>query len=87
VNEVLLPGRQCGSSWSAVLAQVKGWQRSFQPSMKVSMVVMRSLTLVKLPRRVAWRVVISKKISTMFSHDPEVGVKCSVIVGFLFSQA
>ena len=39
----------------------------------------RSLTLPKLPRRMAWRVMIPKKISTMFSHDPEVGVKCSVI--------
>jgi hypothetical protein len=24
----------------------------------------------------AWRVMIPKKISTMFSHDPLVGVKC-----------
>jgi uncharacterized integral membrane protein len=39
---------------------------------------MRSLTEVKLPRRMAWRVMIEKKISTMFSHDPDVGVKCSV---------
>jgi hypothetical protein len=28
-----------------------------------------------------------KKTSTMFSHDPDVGVKCSVIRGFLVSQA
>jgi hypothetical protein len=32
--------------------------------MKVWMAVMRSLTLVKLPRRMAWRVMIPKKIST-----------------------
>ena len=44
-----------------VLVQVKGWQRSFQPSMKVSMAAMRSLTEVKLPRRMAcW--VMEKKI-------------------------
>ena len=35
----------------------------------------------------AWRVMMPKKISTMFSQDPEVGVKCSVIRGFLASQA
>jgi hypothetical protein len=58
VNEVLLPGLQCGSSWSAILVQVNGWQRSFQPSMKVSIAVMRSLTDLKVPRRMAWRVMI-----------------------------
>jgi hypothetical protein len=31
------------SIWSAVFVQVKGWQRSFQPSMKVSIAAMRSL--------------------------------------------
>jgi hypothetical protein len=54
VNEVLLPGLQCGIMSSADLVQVKGWQRSFQPSMKVSMAAMRSVTEVKLPRRMAW---------------------------------
>ncbi len=69
------------------LVQMKGWQRSFQPSMKVSIAAMRSLTLVKAPRRIAWRVMIPKKISTMFSQDPEVGVKCIVMRGFLASHA
>jgi hypothetical protein len=41
----------------------------------------------KLPRRMAWRVMIPKKISTMFSQDPDVGVKCSVIRGLRASQA
>src|SRR6266852_9869708 len=81
-----LTGLQCGSNSSAVLVQVKGWQRSFQPSMKVSMAAMRSLTEVKLPRRIAWRVMIEKKIS-MLSQDPDVGVKCSVILGCLASHA
>jgi len=36
------------------LVQVKGSQRSFQPSMKVRIAAMRSLTDVKLPRRMAW---------------------------------
>jgi hypothetical protein len=29
----------------------------------------------------AWRVMIEKKTSTRFSHDPLVGVKCNVIRG------
>ncbi len=72
MNEVLLPGRHFGSISSAVLVQVKGWQRSFHPSMKSSMAAMRSLTEVKLPRRMACRVMIEKKTSTRFSHDPDV---------------
>ena len=28
-----------------------------------------------------------KTISTMFSHDPDVGVKCSMVQGFLVSHA
>ncbi len=55
--------------------------------MKVSMAAMRSLTEVKLPRRMACRVMIEKKTSTMFSQDPETGVKCRVTRGFLASQA
>ena len=34
-----------------------------------------------------WRVMMPKKISTMFSHDPLVGVKCRVIRGLRCSQA
>jgi hypothetical protein len=37
------------------------------------MAPMRSLTLVKVPRRIAWRVMMPKKISTMFSQELEVG--------------
>ena len=48
---------------SAVLVHTKGSQRSFQPSMKVSMAPMRSLTEVNVPRRMACRVMIPKKIS------------------------
>jgi hypothetical protein len=55
--------------------------------MKVPIAAVSSLTEVKVPRRMAWRVMMPKKISTMFSHDPEVGVKCRVIRGFLLSQA
>jgi hypothetical protein len=39
--------------------------------MKVSIALMRSLTDVKVPRRMAWRVMIPKKISeTRFSQEP-----------------
>ena len=51
------------------------------------MAAMRSLTLVKVPRRMAWRVMIPKKTSTRFSQDPEVGVKCKCDTGFFASQA
>ena len=40
---------------SAVLVQTKGWQRSFQASMKVPIRFDRSFTEVKTPRRMAWR--------------------------------
>ena len=43
---------------------------------------MSSLTERKLPRRMAWRVMMPKKISTMFSQDQLVGVKCKVIRWF-----
>jgi hypothetical protein len=48
---------------------------------------MSSRTESKLPRRMAWRVMIPKKISTRFNQDPEVGVKCRVIRGWRASQA
>jgi hypothetical protein len=38
------------------------------------MPVVRSGTLVKVPRRMAWRVMIPKKISTTFSQEQLVGV-------------
>jgi hypothetical protein len=48
--------------------------------MGVSMAVIRSVTDVNVPRRIPWRVIMPKKIS-VFSRDPEVGVKCSAILG------
>jgi hypothetical protein len=47
----------------------------------------RSATEVKVPRRMAWRVMMAKKISTRFSHEQLVAVLCRVIRGFLVSQA
>jgi hypothetical protein len=51
------------------------------------MAPMRSLTEVKLPRRMACQVMNEKKTSAMFSHDPDLGVKCKVNRGYLASQA
>src|SRR5206468_8880029 len=51
---------------SASLTQTKGWQRWFQASQKRPMAATRSATLGKLPRRIAWRVMIAKNTSTRF---------------------
>jgi len=72
---------------SASLVQMNGAHRSFQPSMKARMAALRSRTESNVPRRIACLVMIPKKISTMFSHEPEVGVKCNVTRGFLANQA
>jgi hypothetical protein len=72
---------------SAILVQANRWQRSFQPSMKARMTVANWPTLSKDPRRIAGRVMIPKNTSTMFSQEPEVGVKCSVIRGLRDSHA
>jgi hypothetical protein len=53
---------------SACLVQTKGSQRSFQPSMNPVIALTRSVTEPKVPRRMAWRVMIPKKISTMFNQ-------------------
>lgn len=64
---------------SASLVQVKEWRRWFQPAMKSWIASTRSATEANVPRRMAWRVMIPKKVWTMFSQEPEVGVKCSWI--------
>ena len=48
---------------SASLVQTNGWQRSFQPLMNAVIDSIRSSTELKVPRRMAWRVMIPKKIS------------------------
>ena len=54
--------------------------------MKRPMALVRSFTERKVPRRMAWRVMMPKKISTMFSHEHPVGVKCRVTRGLSASQ-
>jgi hypothetical protein len=63
------------------------WQRVFQRLMKLRIAVTSCLTLSKDPRRIAYRVMMPKNTSTRLSQEPEVGVKCSVILGFLAGQA
>ena len=86
MNEVSLRGLARARISSAVLVQTNGLQRSFHPSMKAPMAAIKSLTEVKVPRRIACRVMIPKKISTRFSQLPEVGVKCICTRGCLASQ-
>ena len=45
-----------------------------------------SSTDAKLPRWMAWRVMIAKKVSTRLSQLPDVGVKCSMIRGLRSSH-
>jgi hypothetical protein len=53
--------------------------------MKSPMAASRPATEVKVPR-MAWRVMMPKKISTMFSQEQLVEVKCRLIRGFLASH-
>jgi len=71
---------------SAGLVQASGRPCWFQAAQKRLIAVVSSLTLGKSPRRSAWRSTIEKKTSTRFSHDAEVGVKCSRMRGCLASQ-
>ncbi len=52
-----------------------GWERSFQPSMKARILVLRSLTDVNTPRRMAWRSMMPNQTSTRFIQEACVGVK------------
>jgi hypothetical protein len=54
--------------------------------MNQPMALVRTLTLRKVPRRMAWRVMIPKKIPAMLSHEQPVGVKCRVTRGLSVSQ-
>lgn len=73
--------------WSAILIQAKGSQRSSQPATKTPIAPMRSLTLVKVPRRIVCRVMIPKKIDHVQPGHPRSGLTCSVMRGFFPSHA
>jgi len=67
---------------SASLVQLNGLGWSFKWSMKAPMVAMSSLTEVKVPRRMAWRIMTEKKHPTRFSQEQLAGTKCRVIRWF-----
>ena len=67
---------------SAVLVQMKGCLRSFQPSMKARILALSSRTERKLPRWMAWRSMMPNQTSTRFSQEPEVEVKWTGSVRF-----
>lgn len=60
---------------SAGLVQTNGLQSALWCSIKFVMAAMSFLTEVKLPRRIALRVMAKKNTSTMLSQEHPVGVK------------
>jgi len=73
--------------WSGVFTQVKGLAPAFHWRVKASIMAMSSLTLLKLPRRMALRVRMPNQVSTWFSQEAEVGVKWNLMRGCRASQA
>jgi hypothetical protein len=52
-----------------------------QASVNRPIAAVRSLTEPKVPRRMAWRVMMAKKIPAMLSHEQLAGAKCRVTRG------
>ena len=71
---------------SAVLTHPKGLEPSFHCLVKASIMATSSLTLRKLPRRMALRVRMPNDVSTWFIQEAEVGVKWKMTRGFAASQ-
>ena len=67
---------------SGVLAQMNGHFRLFQLLMNSRILPINSRTETKVPRRMAWRSMMPNQTSTRFNHDPDVGVKWTLIHGF-----
>jgi hypothetical protein len=72
---------------SAVLTHVNGLEPSFHCRVKASIMATSSLTLLKLPRRIALVVRMPNHVSTWFIQDAEVGVKWKVTRGLAASHA
>ena len=60
---------------SGILVQMNGHFRLFQ-------LLMNSRTETKVPRRMARRSMMPNQTSTRFNHDPDVGVKWTLMRGF-----
>lgn len=54
---------------------MKRWLRLFQPLMNCGILRIRPVTEVNVPGWMTWRSMMPNHISTMFSQDPDVGVK------------
>ena len=72
---------------SAGLVQTNGWQRVVQLVMNSRILIIRSRTEGKAPRRMACRSMMLNQTSTRFSHEPDVGVKVELTRGFAASQS
>ena len=59
-------------------AQLNGVALAFHWFVKVSIIEISSLTLPKLPRRIAWRVRMPNQVSIWFIREAEVGVTWKV---------
>lgn len=71
---------------SGVLVQMNGCFRLFQLLMNSRILPINSRTETKVPRRMAWRSMMPNQTSTRFNHDPDVGVKWTLMRGFAVSQ-
>lgn len=67
---------------SGVLVQMNGCFRLFQLLMNSRILPINSRTETKVPRRMAWRSMMPNQTSTRFNHDPDVGVKWTLMRGF-----
>src|SRR6185295_15941064 len=62
----------------ALAVHLKGFGFWFRCSIHSSIAVLSSMTSLKVPRRMRWRVISAKSRSTRLSQQQDVGVKCSV---------
>src|SRR5215470_2437262 len=70
----------------ADLVQMKGFGLALWFSRYSMMALLSSAVLLKAPRRMRFRVISAKNLSTMLSQEAEVGVKCRWKRGCLLSQ-
>ena len=71
--------RRCFARMDLALAvHLKGFGFWFRCSIHSSIAVLSSVTSLKVPRRMRWRVISAKSRSTRLSQEQDVGVKCSV---------
>lgn len=62
----------------ALAVHLKGFGFWFRCSIHSSIAVLSSVTSLKVPRRMRWRVISANSRSTRLSQEQDVGVKCSV---------